>query len=102
MRIEDGRIMNDFIEPNKRQYAIPVYQRNYECSREQCEKLFDDIILVFIRLLPDYYYARKYNMDELHSVEKLLQKHPEAEPKIRKTVPGEQSEYQTIRVSRTI
>ena len=47
------------------------------------------IILVFIRLLPDYYYARKYNMDELHSVEELLQKHPEAEPKIRKTVPGE-------------
>lgn len=47
------------------------------------------IIFVFIRLLPDYYYARKYNMDELHSVEELLQKHPEAEPKIRKTVPGE-------------
>ena len=43
------------------------------------------IVLVFIRLLPDYYYARKYNMDEVHSVEELLQKHPEAKGKIRKT-----------------
>lgn len=45
MKIEPGRIINDFIEPNKRQYLIPVYQRNYEWSKEQCEKLFEDIIL---------------------------------------------------------
>ncbi|MDO4871087.1 MAG: DUF262 domain-containing HNH endonuclease family protein [Candidatus Saccharibacteria bacterium] len=44
MKIQDGRIMNDFIEPNKRQYSIPVYQRNYEWSDEQCKKLFSDII----------------------------------------------------------
>lgn len=44
MVIEPGRIINDFIEPNKRQYAIPVYQRNYEWSREQCVKLFADIV----------------------------------------------------------
>lgn len=44
MFIEPGRIINDFIEPNKRQYAIPVYQRNYEWSKEQCIKLFDDIV----------------------------------------------------------
>ena len=43
------------------------------------------IILVCIRLVPDYYYALKYDMDELHSVEELLQKHPEAKGKIRKT-----------------
>lgn len=36
--------MNDFIEPNKNQYAIPVYQRNYEWSSEQCIKLFEDIV----------------------------------------------------------
>lgn len=47
MNIESGRIINDFIEPNKRQYVIPVYQRNYEWPREQCEKLFDDIVLAF-------------------------------------------------------
>lgn len=44
MIIEPGRIMNDFIEPNKNQYAIPVYQRNYEWSSEQCIKLFEDIV----------------------------------------------------------
>lgn len=47
MQIEPGRIVNDFIEPNKRQYAIPVYQRNYEWSKEQCVKLFDDIVLAY-------------------------------------------------------
>lgn len=30
MKIEKGGIINDFIEPNKKQYSIPVYQRNYE------------------------------------------------------------------------
>ena len=43
------------------------------------------VILVCIRLVPDYYYALKYDMDELHSIEELLQKHPEAKGKIRKT-----------------
>lgn len=47
MKIEPGRIINDFVEPNKKQYAIPVYQRNYEWPREQCIKLFDDIVLAF-------------------------------------------------------
>ncbi|MBQ1179584.1 MAG: DUF262 domain-containing protein [Methanocorpusculum sp.] len=46
MKIDKGRIINDFIEPNKRQYAIPVYQRNYEWSKEQCIKLFQDILAV--------------------------------------------------------
>lgn len=49
MRIESGRIINDFIEPNKRQYVIPVYQRNYEWDREQCVKLFEDIVNAYYR-----------------------------------------------------
>ena len=49
MKIDGGRIINDFIEPNKRQYAIPVYQRNYEWSREQCVKLFEDIVEAYRR-----------------------------------------------------
>ena len=49
MKIEGGRIINDFIEPNKRQYSIPVYQRNYEWSRDQCEKLFEDVLQAFKR-----------------------------------------------------
>ena len=44
VKIEEGRIINDFIEPNKCQYAIPVYQRNYEWSAEQCRKLFVDVV----------------------------------------------------------
>lgn len=44
MKIDKGQVLNDFIEPNKKQYAIPVYQRNYEWSKEQCTKLFQDII----------------------------------------------------------
>lgn len=47
MKIDGARIINDFIEPNKRQYSIPVYQRNYEWSREQCEKLFEDIVQAY-------------------------------------------------------
>ena len=44
MKVEKGRIIYDIIEPNKRQYSIPVYQRNYDWSITQCEKLFYDII----------------------------------------------------------
>lgn len=44
MKIDKGGIINDFFEPNKNQYSIPVYQRNYEWSQEQCVKLFEDIV----------------------------------------------------------
>ena len=47
MKIDSARIINDFIEPNKKQYAIPVYQRNYEWPREQCVKLFEDIVKAY-------------------------------------------------------
>lgn len=44
MKIDKGSFINDFINKNLRQYLIPVYQRNYEWSAEDCEKLFEDII----------------------------------------------------------
>ena len=44
MKIDRGSFINDFIDKNLRQYSIPVYQRNYEWSSEQCEKLFEDIL----------------------------------------------------------
>lgn len=47
MRIESGRILNDYIQPNKNQYCIPVFQRDYAWTSEQCEKLFEDIVLAF-------------------------------------------------------
>lgn len=43
-------------------------------------------ILVCIRLIPDYYYALKYEMDELDTVEELLQRYPEVKSKMRKNV----------------
>lgn len=46
MNIYDGRIINNFLEPNKRQYTIPVYQRDYAWSKEQCTKLFEDVVRV--------------------------------------------------------
>lgn len=46
MKIEKGRIINDYIGRNRRQFIIPVYQRNYEWSKDQCTKLFEDIVLV--------------------------------------------------------
>ena len=47
MRIESGRMLNDYIQPNKKQYCIPVFQRDYAWTAEQCEKLFEDIVLAF-------------------------------------------------------
>ncbi len=44
MNIYQGSIINNFLSQNGLQYKIPVYQRNYEWSKEQCKKLFDDIV----------------------------------------------------------
>lgn len=40
-------MLNDYIQPNKKQYCIPVFQRDYAWTHEQCEKLFEDIVLAF-------------------------------------------------------
>lgn len=34
----------DFIGHGKKQFNIPVYQRNYDWKKEQCSKLFEDIL----------------------------------------------------------
>lgn len=44
MVIYQGSIITNFLSQNLQQYKIPVYQRNYEWSREQCKKLFEDIV----------------------------------------------------------
>lgn len=44
MFIYQGSIVNNFLSQNRQQYKIPVYQRNYEWSIEQCKKLFEDIV----------------------------------------------------------
>lgn len=47
MKIDSGRILNDYIQPNKKQYCIPVFQRDYAWTTEQCRKLFEDIVLAY-------------------------------------------------------
>ena len=47
MKIDSGRMLNDYIQPNKKQYCIPVFQRDYAWTSEQCEKLFEDIVMAF-------------------------------------------------------
>ncbi|MBR0438692.1 MAG: DUF262 domain-containing protein [Clostridia bacterium] len=47
MKIESGRFLNDYIYPNKKQYCIPVFQRDYAWTAEQCRKLFEDIVLAY-------------------------------------------------------
>ncbi len=47
MKIDSGRMLNDYILPNKKQYCIPVFQRDYAWTAEQCEKLFEDIVLAY-------------------------------------------------------
>lgn len=37
-------LFSDVIEKNKRVFKIPVYQRNYDWTNIQCEKLFQDIM----------------------------------------------------------
>jgi uncharacterized protein with ParB-like and HNH nuclease domain len=38
--------LNDFLSQPKTQFVIPVYQRNYDWSEEQCKQLFFDILEV--------------------------------------------------------
>lgn len=37
-------LFSDVLEKNKKVFKVPVYQRNYDWSNIQCEKLFQDIM----------------------------------------------------------
>ena len=37
-------LFSDVLEKNKRMFKVPVYQRNYDWSNVQCEKLYQDIM----------------------------------------------------------
>lgn len=40
-------LFSDVLEKNKRVFKVPVYQRNYDWSNIECEKLYQDIINAF-------------------------------------------------------
>lgn len=44
MKVEKYRVLGELIETNKRQFVIPVYQRNYDWRKDNCKTLFDDIV----------------------------------------------------------
>ena len=45
MKATETRVQ-DFLSSNKTRFVIPVYQRNYDWTQEQCKQLFNDILLV--------------------------------------------------------
>lgn len=47
MKVDKYKVLGDLIETNKRQFVIPVYQRNYDWGKSHCKKLFDDILDAF-------------------------------------------------------
>ena len=74
MKIDSGRILNDFILPNKKQYCIPVFQRDYAWTAEQCQKLFDDIVLAYkldrLHFCGSFVYAPLHNLVAILKVDK--------------------------------
>lgn len=46
MKAEEQGLL-DVMFDNKRQYQIPVYQRNYDWKRINCEMLFNDVIMAY-------------------------------------------------------
>lgn len=44
MKANKMKFFSDLLEKNKRVFKVPVYQRNYDWSNVQCEKLFRDIM----------------------------------------------------------
>ena len=45
MKASENKV-EDFLSTNKTQFIIPVYQRNYDWSSDQCKQLLDDILEV--------------------------------------------------------
>ena len=45
MRPDKVWLFGDLLEKNKRVFKVPVYQRNYDWSNIQCEKLYQDIMI---------------------------------------------------------
>lgn len=59
MKVDKYKVLGDLIETNKRQFVIPVYQRNYDWGKAHCKKLFEDII-------------DAYNYDRFHFIGSIV------------------------------
>lgn len=49
MRPDKVWLFGDLLEKNKRVFKVPVYQRNYDWTNIQCEKLYQDIMIAITK-----------------------------------------------------
>ena len=42
----DAEQLVEFLDGAKNRFIIPVYQRNYDWSKIQCQQLFEDLLFV--------------------------------------------------------
>lgn len=54
MKVDKYKVLGELIETNKRQFIIPVYQRNYDWTTENCKTLAEDIISAFVNDRPHF------------------------------------------------
>jgi uncharacterized protein with ParB-like and HNH nuclease domain len=48
MRVYNKKFV-EFLEGNDKHFVIPVYQRNYDWSKDHCKRLFDDILEIHLK-----------------------------------------------------
>ncbi len=53
MKAEPEKIIDTMFD-NKRQYQIPVYQRNYDWKKDNCLALFNDVIAAYNNSRPHF------------------------------------------------
>ncbi len=56
MRGSGIRLLN-FMEGADKRFIIPVYQRNYDWKRENCEQLYDDLKKVVREKRPSHFFG---------------------------------------------
>ena len=46
-----------FMEGSDKRFVIPVYQRNYDWKKEQCETLMEDLISIYRNNIPSHFFG---------------------------------------------
>ena len=68
MRGNQSWFVRDFLGRNRHTFVVPVYQRNYDWSKTQCKKLYEDILEAKERDRQHFMgyiaYAKKYNSEK--------------------------------------
>lgn len=72
MRANQTKV-EDFLSSNRTQFVIPVYQRNYDWSMNQCKQLLDDILEVGTnkKMLAHFIGSIVYIHDDVYTVSRV-------------------------------